>query len=74
MIVDSVHGRKAEMSRRTCGYVALPGGIGTMEEVASLYEHHWCNTNGNLSQIFEALTLSQIGFHDKREYMIHVRN
>ncbi|KAL4242482.1 hypothetical protein ABKN59_011808 [Abortiporus biennis] len=54
VLVDSVHARKAEMARRTCGFVALPGGIGTMEE------------------IFEALTLSQIGYHDKPLIVLNV--
>ncbi|KAI0062004.1 hypothetical protein BV25DRAFT_1900087 [Artomyces pyxidatus] len=31
--VPSMHERKAEMSRRACGFVGLPGGYGTFEEV-----------------------------------------
>lgn len=33
VIVDSMHQRKAEMHRRSDGFIALPGGIGTMEEL-----------------------------------------
>lgn len=31
-IVDSMHARKAEMERLSDGFIALPGGIGTLEE------------------------------------------
>ncbi|KAJ3486504.1 hypothetical protein NLI96_g4207 [Meripilus lineatus] len=33
VVVDSMHERKMEMARRSCGFVALPGGFGTFEEV-----------------------------------------
>jgi len=32
-VVDSMHLRKAEMARRADGFVALPGGLGTFEEI-----------------------------------------
>jgi predicted Rossmann-fold nucleotide-binding protein len=35
IIVDSMHERKIEMTKRSCGFVALPGGYGTWEEVCS---------------------------------------
>ena len=28
-----MHERKAEMARRSCGFIGLPGGYGTFEEV-----------------------------------------
>jgi len=31
-IVDSMHARKAEMEQLSDGFIALPGGIGTLEE------------------------------------------
>ena len=34
--VDSMHARKAEMIRRSDGFVALPGGFGTLEELAEV--------------------------------------
>ncbi len=32
-VVDSMHLRKAEMARRADGFIALPGGLGTFEEI-----------------------------------------
>lgn len=34
--VDSMHARKAEMIRRADGFIALPGGFGTLEELAEV--------------------------------------
>lgn len=33
ILVDSMHERKVEMARRSCGFIGLPGGFGTFEEV-----------------------------------------
>jgi uncharacterized protein (TIGR00730 family) len=33
VVVDSMHERKAEMARRADGFIALPGGWGTLEEL-----------------------------------------
>jgi hypothetical protein len=33
IIVDSMHERKVEMARRVRGFIGLPGGYGTFEEV-----------------------------------------
>ena len=33
IIVDSMHERKVEMARRVGGFIGLPGGYGTFEEV-----------------------------------------
>ncbi|KAJ7184357.1 hypothetical protein C8R46DRAFT_1158696 [Mycena filopes] len=33
VVVDSMHVRKVEMARRSAGFVGLPGGFGTFEEV-----------------------------------------
>ncbi len=41
--------RKVEMVRLASGFIALPGGIGTIEEV------------------MDAMTLAQVGYHNKRE-------
>lgn len=37
VVVNSMHTRKAEMERRSDGFVALPGGIGTMEELFEVW-------------------------------------
>lgn len=46
-VVKDMHERKAMMAELSDGFIAMPGGIGTMEE------------------LFEVLTWSQLGFHDK---------
>lgn len=46
-VVSSMHERKAMMEDISDGFIALPGGMGTMEE------------------LFEVLTWSQLGYHQK---------
>jgi uncharacterized protein (TIGR00730 family) len=36
VIVDTLHERKAEMARRSEAFIALPGGLGTLEELAEV--------------------------------------
>ncbi len=40
-IVDTLHERKARMAMESAGFVVLPGGIGTMEEVVEVLS--WSN-------------------------------
>lgn len=47
LVVRSMHERKLAMADRADGFVALPGGVGTFEE------------------LFEVLTWTQLGIHDK---------
>ncbi|QXC63243.1 TIGR00730 family Rossman fold protein [Aquihabitans sp. G128] len=47
LVVGSMHERKLAMADRADGFVALPGGVGTFEE------------------LFEVLTWTQLGIHDK---------
>jgi uncharacterized protein (TIGR00730 family) len=35
-VTDSMHTRKAAMADRSCGFVALPGGFGTLDEVLEI--------------------------------------
>ena len=49
VIVGSMHERKVEMAERSGGFLGLPGGFGTYEEV------------------FEVVTWTQLGIHDKRK-------
>ncbi|WP_258103685.1 TIGR00730 family Rossman fold protein [Marinoscillum sp. MHG1-6] len=37
IVVETMHDRKAEMAKMSDGFVALPGGIGTMEEIIEVY-------------------------------------
>jgi uncharacterized protein (TIGR00730 family) len=46
-VVKDMHERKAMMAELSDGFIAMPGGIGTLEE------------------LFEVLTWSQLGFHEK---------
>ncbi len=55
-IVSSMHERKALMAEKSDGFVALPGGFGTLEE------------------LFEVLTWSQLGFHQKPVALLNVAN
>jgi uncharacterized protein (TIGR00730 family) len=50
-----MHERKALMAELADGFVALPGGLGTLEE------------------LFEILTWSQLGLHDKPCGLLNVR-
>lgn len=61
-VVASMHERKAAMAEISDGFIALPGGLGTLEE------------------LFEMLTWSQLGFHQKpcgilnvKQYFDHLR-
>ena len=47
IVVKDMHERKATMAALSDGFIAMPGGIGTLEE------------------LFETLTWSQLGFHEK---------
>jgi uncharacterized protein (TIGR00730 family) len=39
-VVESMHARKALMAELAEGFVALPGGIGTLEELIEVYTWH----------------------------------
>lgn len=53
-VVRDMHERKAMMAQLSDGFIAMPGGIGTLEE------------------LFEVLTWSQLGFHDKPVGLLNV--
>lgn len=53
-IVKDMHERKAMMAELSDGFIAMPGGMGTLEE------------------LFEMLTWSQLGFHDKPIGLLNV--
>ncbi len=54
-IVASMHERKSLMADISDGFIALPGGLGTIEE------------------LFEVLTWSQLGFHQKPCALLNVK-
>jgi uncharacterized protein (TIGR00730 family) len=53
-IVKDMHQRKAMMAELSDGFIAMPGGIGTLEE------------------LFEAMTWSQLGLHEKPLGLLNV--
>jgi uncharacterized protein (TIGR00730 family) len=53
-VVKDMHERKAMMSDLSDGYIAMPGGMGTLEE------------------LFEMVTWSQLGIHDKPVGLLNV--
>jgi uncharacterized protein (TIGR00730 family) len=53
-VVKDMHERKAMMAQLSDGFVAMPGGIGTLEE------------------LFEAMTWSQLGLHEKPLGLLNV--
>ena len=53
-VVADMHERKAMMAQLADGFIAMPGGIGTLEE------------------LFEVLTWSQLGLHDKPIALLNV--
>ena len=55
-VTADMHARKARMHELAEGYIALPGGFGTFDE------------------LFEALTWSQIGAHEKPIGLLNVKN
>ena len=56
LVVGSMHERKLAMADRADGFIALPGGVGTFEE------------------LFEVLTWTQLGIHDKPVGLLDVAN
>lgn len=58
-IVTSMHQRKALMAERACAFVALPGGLGTFEEILEIA------TWGQLNQHQKPMMLYNVnGFYD----------
>lgn len=55
-VVSDLHARKARMHELSDGYIALPGGFGTFDE------------------LFETITWSQVGEHEKPVGLLNVRN
>ena len=55
-VVSTMHQRKAKMAELSDGFIALPGGLGTLEEM------------------FEILTWSQLGFHEKPCGLLNINN
>lgn len=69
IVVNSMHERKAEMARRSCGFVGLPGGYGTYEEVRAGLSSYLSLVlrERTVLQVLEVVCWSQIGIHSKRK-------
>lgn len=62
-----MHERKVEMAKRVQGFVALPGGFGTFEEVRLYVTRIKYPPQVHCTlKILEVVTWSQLGIHDKR--------
>jgi len=69
ILVDSMHERKIVMASRVNGFIGLPGGFGTFEEVReSRITSLIISTYLNMSyeKVLEVTTWTQLGIHDKR--------
>lgn len=65
--MNSMHERKAEMARRSCAFIGLPGGFGTFEEVRRSSQRDGVPCAHLLcSQVLEMVCWSQIGIQSKR--------
>ena len=64
-IVESMHARKALMAEKSDGFIAMPGGIGTLEEIIEVFtwlqlDYHqkpcgFLNVSGYFDHLFEFL-------------------
>lgn len=58
------------MARRACGFVGLPGGYGTLEEVEYMNSLQYLLVRililGTYTQVFEVTTWTQLGIHHNR--------
>lgn len=64
-IVDTMHDRKARMAELSDGFIAMPGGIGTLEEIIEVFTWHqigyhnkpcaFLNTNGYYDQLLSMM-------------------
>ncbi|MFC6673705.1 TIGR00730 family Rossman fold protein [Marinobacterium aestuariivivens] len=68
-MVETMHQRKAMMSDLADGFIALPGGVGTFEEIFEI----WCwGQLGLHSKPFGLLNID--GYYDKlMEFVLHSR-
>jgi hypothetical protein len=65
-----MHERKVEMAKRVNGFIGLPGGFGTFEEVNLGYKLLTYSSDESIfpRKVMEATTWTQLGIHDKREF------
>ncbi|KAK7049385.1 hypothetical protein VNI00_005986 [Paramarasmius palmivorus] len=59
IVVDSMHTRKVEMAKRSCGFIGLPGGFGTFEEVFEVTT--WTQLGIHIKPV---ILLNVLGFYD----------
>ena len=67
-----MHERKVEMADRAGGFIALPGGYGTFEEVRQNTLMALCENRPLTSipvQLMEVTAWTQLGVHTKRMYV-----
>ncbi|KAI0311505.1 hypothetical protein OF83DRAFT_1150621 [Amylostereum chailletii] len=59
IVTHSMHERKVEMARRVCGFIGLPGGFGTFEEVLEVVT--WTQIGIHSKPV---IILNVLGFYD----------
>ena len=70
IIVETMHERKQRMAQLADAFVALPGGIGTLEEIAEVFT--WLQLGLHLKPVG---LLNVCGFYDLLlEFLAHARN
>jgi hypothetical protein len=65
VVVDSMHERKVEMATRACGFVGLPGGYGTYEEILEAIT--WTQLGIHAKPV---IILNVLGFYDPLRALI----
>lgn len=66
IVVDSMHERKIEMAKRVGGFIGLPGGFGTFEEILEVIT--WTQISIHNKPV---VLINVLGFYDPLRTLIH---
>ncbi|KIP10295.1 hypothetical protein PHLGIDRAFT_65858 [Phlebiopsis gigantea 11061_1 CR5-6] len=65
IVVDSMHERKFEMAKRSCGFICLPGGYGTFEELLEVTTWSQLGIHSK-----PAIVVNVLGYYDPLRQLI----